>query len=109
MGHQITAHGPDRKSKLGFRVEHSIAGIEESMWSGGIHELYARLECADLDAGVSGAGDARRVSRKVIEAALRRYCQEWLDGETVAPEVAFLAGCIAGWPGKDKSIYICFA
>ena len=52
---------------------------------------------------------ARRVSRKVIETALRRYCQEWLDGETVASEVAFLAGCIAGWPGKDKSIYICFA
>jgi hypothetical protein len=109
MGHQITAHWPDKKSKTGYRIEHSIAGIEESMWSRGIHELYVRLECADLDAGVSGAGDARRVPRKVIDAALLRYCQELLDGESVAAEVAFLAGCIAGWPGKDKSLYICFA
>jgi hypothetical protein len=109
LGHQISAHLPDRKSKTGFQVEHSIADIEESMWSGGIHELYSRLDCSDLDAGVSGAGDARKVPKMVVVAALKLYCQELLDGESVAAEVAFLAGCISGWPGKDKGIYICFA
>ena len=112
MGHDIYASvytdGLETERFI-FQKEEKVAYLRRGAYNPLAREIYAALNCRELDGGVSGAPGERAFSRDEFEQALVYLRKRKGDGLEVDPEIAFIETCLSRLSCGAEEIVIFFA
>jgi hypothetical protein len=78
-----------------FQKEQEVAYLRRGAYNPLAREIYAALNCQELDGGLSGAPGERTFARDELERALAYLRGRKGEGLDVAPEIAFIQACLS--------------
>jgi hypothetical protein len=111
VGHDIHAYVSryaGETERFVYLRDEEVAYLRRSAYNPLAREIYAALNCPELDGGVSGAPGEKVVSQVDLEQALVYLRKRQAEGLEVEPEIAFVEACLSRIAAAADQVVVYF-